>query len=257
MTLIVGLLCKDGIIIAADGAATLGNLGAYTASQKVKKLSIVEDRIVIGVSGAVGISQLLTDRIEKLYIDKGVSGTKCKTNADAMRNISEAFRIDINNALNTARIASGGQGQQASSALSSAVVALAINSRLCLIQFNHLCIPELATPDLPFISIGSGQVMADPFLAFLRRVFFPNNLPNIAEGIFYTIWTLRQAIETSPGGVSDPIQVIELKVDSVRELELSVLCEHEQNIIEAQRYMSKFTDEFRGTQDNTESPPVP
>ena len=39
-----------------------------------------------------------------------------------------------------------------------------------LIQCNHVGMTEAATTDLPFVAIGSGQELADPFLAFLRRI---------------------------------------------------------------------------------------
>ena len=35
------------------------------------------------------------------------------------------------------------------------------------------------TKDMPFISLGSGKMSADPFLGFLRKVYWPSNLPTI------------------------------------------------------------------------------
>lgn len=68
MTLIVGIKCADGVVMGADGAATLGNpvVGQATVTQPVSKLHIVDNRILMGGSGAVGLSQLYLDR-EKAF----------------------------------------------------------------------------------------------------------------------------------------------------------------------------------------------
>ena len=57
MTLIIGVRCSDGVVIGADGAATLGStLGGPTVMQPVTKLQILEGTIVMGVSGQVGFT---------------------------------------------------------------------------------------------------------------------------------------------------------------------------------------------------------
>ena len=67
MTLIVGILCSDGVVVAADGAATLGSLGNSTVRQEVKKLDVISGKIIVGVSGPVGLGQKLKDKIGKQY----------------------------------------------------------------------------------------------------------------------------------------------------------------------------------------------
>ena len=51
MTLIIGIKCKDGIVLGADGAATLGAMGQRTILQPMKKLEIISSAMVLGVSG--------------------------------------------------------------------------------------------------------------------------------------------------------------------------------------------------------------
>ena len=54
MTLIIGIQCEDGIVLGADGAATLAtSLGAGTVRQSVKKLTKIGQCIAIGTSGPV------------------------------------------------------------------------------------------------------------------------------------------------------------------------------------------------------------
>lgn len=88
------------------------------------------------------------------------------------------------------------------------LVALPINKEPSLISYNPACASEEATKDIPFVAIGSGQFIADPFLAFIRRIFWNRDaLPNINQGIFAVLWTLSHAIGTSAGGVGDPMQL--------------------------------------------------
>ncbi|MGH8542977.1 MAG: hypothetical protein ACREX3_04935 [Gammaproteobacteria bacterium] len=112
----------------------------------------------------------------------------------------------------------------------------------------------MATENLPFVALGSGQGTADPFLAFLRRVFWPDALPTIAEGVFAVTWTLHHAIETTPGGIADPKQVAVLKkIDDNWKAEIlddAKLDEHRQHINEAETYLRDFSGSGR-----VEAPP--
>ena len=99
-----------------------------------------------------------------------------------------------------------GQGAAGTSVISATVVAMIVKHRPVLFQFDFQAAGEQATADIPFIAVGSGQPLADPFLAFIRRVFWKDHLPNLNEGIFAALWALSQAIEVNPGGVSNPIQ---------------------------------------------------
>jgi hypothetical protein len=94
------------------------------------------------------------------------------------------------------------------------------------------------------VAIGSGQYCADPFLAFLRRIFWPNRQPNLAEGIFATWWTLDQAIKTSPGGIAEPkqITVLEMKDSKpvCRELPEAEIDLHKEAVTNAENHLKEF-----------------
>ena len=82
-----------------------------------------------------------------------------------------------------------------------------------LIQFSAQCNAEEVTADLPFVSLGSGQVSADPFLAFIRRIFWPVGLPPLLDGKIATIWTLDEVIKHTPGGIGGTVRVSVLQRD--------------------------------------------
>ena len=260
MTLIVGVKCADGVVVGADGAATLGNsLGQRTVIQPMSKLEVIEGRIVMGVSGPVGLSQLYSDRIKGLWRDRQL--VRDVSLPDVMRLIHNAIYQDAQHAISGAAASVPFLGNNAAAlALTGSVIALpvgGINGRPELIQCNHTGMAEAATDDLPYVAIGSGQSLADPFLAFLRHIFWSDSLPRLGEGVFATVWALLHAIRVTPGGVSEPIQIATLAYEGrelvATELSDGQLQEHRENVQTVERYLSNYRETSRT--DTTESPP--
>ena len=246
MTLIIGIKCADGVVLGADGAATLGNaIGQSTVLQSMTKLEVLQGRIIMGVSGPVGLGQLYSDRVNQLWDQKKLG---CGVGLpDAMRLLRDAILSDARVAIQGAAVSVPFLGQAAQiGALTHTVVALPIAGRSELIQFDYQGSPDAATEDLPYVAVGSAQSLADPFLAFVRRIFWPKSLPRLADGVFATVWTLMHSITVAPGGVSKPIQVATLKgrgQDWRGEIfTQEALDEHQQNIAEAERHLAKFRE---------------
>jgi hypothetical protein len=261
MTLIVGIRCSDGIVMAADGAATLGALGMQTAAQKtVKKLGIIQDTIIVGAAGSVGIAQ----RSQALIEDGWKAGTftgRAETVMGTLRR--QLWDQVVGPEWTCAGVVTKVYGSAAGNAASSSLMlALPIQRLPTLLSFDHQCAPELATRDLPFVSMGSGQAIADPFLALIRRVFWGDGEPSLEDGVFSAVWTLRHAIETIPGGVADPIQVVVLEQRGkdwrARQLDAAELAEHEDAVKGAEQslrdWRSQFTSEPAG--EAPEAPPA-
>jgi 20S proteasome alpha/beta subunit len=258
VTLIIGIKCSDGIVVGADGAATLGALGTSTVRQPTKKLDILMNSVIVGVSGPVGLGQRIRGEIEALYQDKKLSNKKP---FEAMTIMRETLWKHVSVELQAAASASQAIGPVATrSALCSTLVALAVAKSPCLFQFDQQCAPEEATSDLPFVAIGSGQQIADPFLALLRRVFWKDVAPSIADGIFATFWILDHAIRTHPGGVAEPKQIAVLHRENgtwfAKELSPEELKEHEEAVAAAEASLANFRKELQqpGTQSD---PPKP
>jgi proteasome beta subunit len=60
-TTTVGILCNDGVVIAADRRATMGYL---VASKDVTKLIEITDKIAVTVAGGVGDAQILAKYLQ-------------------------------------------------------------------------------------------------------------------------------------------------------------------------------------------------
>jgi len=66
-TTTVGIVCKDGVVLAADQKATMGNIIASKEAQKVFKIT---DRIGMTIAGSVGDAQAMVRLLKaemKLY----------------------------------------------------------------------------------------------------------------------------------------------------------------------------------------------
>ena len=247
MTLIVGIKCEDGVVVAADGAATLGSMGHQTARQPVRKLEIVAGASAIfALSGPVGLMQRLQAIVESSIHGK-LRGKKC---SQIMTELRQDFWQVVSYEMNVAKVARDLIGNVAlTDVISSCVLAMPVEDAPCLFQFDQQCAPEQATANVPFVAIGSGQQTADPFLAFIRRTFWSDRLPNLAEGTFAAYWTVRHAIETMPGGVADPIQIAVLRqVDSkwrAVELRSEELQEHKEFLGAIEDHLRSFKREVQ------------
>jgi len=249
MTLIVGILCQDGIVVGADGAASLGVMGQMTARQPTKKLALIQDCMIVGVSGTVGLSQRIAGMMQRLHEGMAFRGKDRPVRPDeALATIrtqiwTEILEMEFKVANLTQPVLGNNISRIDASCFS--IIALPISKQLCLFQLDQQGHPEMASKDLPFVAIGSGQHGADPFLSFLRRIFWPDHQPNLAEGIFATVWTLDHAIKTSPGGVADPMQIATLQIDkngkaSCRELCDNDLAMHREAVTNAEKYLREF-----------------
>ena len=238
-------------MVGADGAATLGSAASPpTVIQPLNKLDILQNHIIMGVSGQVGLAQLYRDRIESLWKanELGIGVTL----PDVQRKVCDAIQKDAVPALQRAAASAPFMGPAGAFEFAStkSVIALPVGGPTGypeLVQCEHSGQTEAATDDLPYVAVGSGQQIADPHLAFLRHVFWPDKLPNVADGIFAVMWTLLHAIRVNPGGVAEPIQLATLERRKGKELRAEKLseqavAEHRQHVTDAEKYLRSFGD---------------
>ena len=67
MTVIIGALCVDGVVVGADSAVTFGNRHFNSIRQKTRKISIVADRLIIAGSGYVGHNQRAVESVQRAF----------------------------------------------------------------------------------------------------------------------------------------------------------------------------------------------
>lgn len=251
MTLIVGIKCQEGIVLAADSAATFDAAGFQTIRQSVNKLDIIGDCMIIGVSGAVGIAQQLRDQIFDFWtagpLDELRAGGRDVTSAMVMTALRNHLWLRVlKTEMESASAIRPSYNQIVNNAVSFTLLALPVLGTPSLVQFFPNGSPEEATEDLPFVAIGGGQPIADPFLAFLRRVLWPQGvLPTMQLGTLTAIWAVNHAIDTNTGGVAAPIKaaVLELASDSsyvARHLTDDQVNLHLETVSQAERHLGQY-----------------
>jgi 20S proteasome alpha/beta subunit len=260
MTCIVGVRCSDGVVLAADSVATSATLNVPTIRQTVTtgKLRIVQNRMIVATAGPVGIGQKFHGIIETAWSSHAFD--RAKRPHDAMKVIEGLLRPEFASEAKAAESLVGLRGHNvAAQAINQAtLIALPVDGHPELIQFNESGTTEHASEGLPFVAIGSGQLIADPFLAFLRRIFWREQCPTVPDGVFAAFWALHHAIETNPGGVGGPIQMAVLqangKTSIARELPDDVLEEHRHAVEEAEERLRTFRQAVGGAEPKPAEP---
>jgi 20S proteasome alpha/beta subunit len=246
MTAIVGIKCKDGIVIGADSSATFASGNFRTIEQPTDKIDIIGDRVIVAGTGQIGLGQRFCEIVRQAWTEKKFQQSPIEIAKLLTQNSIQDF------ASTQARMGEYG-----------ALVAYPSENRFHLCEFSVADFqPELKTEKLWYVSMGSGQPITDPFLAFIREVFWDNGLPNTHEAVFAATWTLDQAIKFNPGGVNGPIQIAVLRQGEkgieARMLDDTELYQHFQNIDEAKKRLRDYRNNHQpSTQAETSEIPKP
>lgn len=248
MTVLVGVLCDDGVVLGSDSSATFGPApNMPTIEQPIQKTFLVGDDVIFAGTGEVGLGQ------------------RFKRVLDHLRQESKGWEsgdpIEISKAI-TANVRADFQATSASPEF-GALVAYASQGRPHLCEFAlHTLQPEQKAGDKTwFASMGGGQLITDPFLGFLRSVFFPDSKPSVRDGIFLTTWALEHAIELNAGGIDGPVQIGVLEQTDgqykARMIEGDELGQHRQSVESAKAHLATYAAELTtGDIDDVPAPPA-
>lgn len=248
VTILVGVLCDDGVVIGADSSATFSAGSVKTIEHPVTKVHVVSNDFIFAFSGSGGLSQRFTSIVQKIRAEPNFSiGDHL-----AIAKIISRLTIEDFSFTNAPKGEFG------------AIVAFTCKNQFYLCEFDTVDLqPEFKMDDIWFVSVGSGQPIADPFLGLLSRVFFEHSRPKLSEGIFITLWTLLHAIEVNLGGIKGPptIAVLTQKTSahpftahlySEDELE-----EHRNNVKDAEQHLAAYRSILAGRGQTTPPPPTP
>jgi hypothetical protein len=214
-------------VLASDSAATFGTGHTPTIGQQFStKVYRLADRIAFAGTGAVGMAQLIKDQISLGWAAGRFKNQRSKD--ELMHNLGVLIGQTVQPYLQSASLARQ-LGVTPDTSLCKSLLAIDHKGDPCLFQFDYNGAPERATPELPFVALGSGQLIADPFLAFLRRLMWANSRPTVAEGKLVASWTIDHVCKTNPGGVGGAVQMMVLpRGGNVIELGETEADEHKQ-----------------------------
>ena len=236
MTILVGVLCKDGVVIGADSSATFATGNIRTIEQPIQKIDIVAEQVIVAGTGQIGLGQRFVHQVSTAWTKNEFKGEPI-----------EACRTMCARGINDFAETKAPMGQF------GALVAFPLKNKLNLCEFATTDFqPELKSERLWYVSMGSGQLIVDPFLGFMRKVFWTDGPPTHQDGIFAVTWALQHAIDLNPGGVNGPIRVAVLTKDSktnnhkARLLDEAEISEHLSNVEAAHLHLRGYADILRG-----------
>jgi 20S proteasome alpha/beta subunit len=246
MTVLVGIKCTDGIVIGSDSSATFGTGQISTIEQTTKKIEILHDRMIVAGTGQIGLGQRFCNAVNLGYQSKAFAGQNAVQMATKM---SQMAVQDF-------------QSTGANRGSYGALVAYPAGNKIELCEFATTDFqPELKTNSIWYASMGSGQLIADPFLGLMRSTFWQNGMPSLQDGIFITTWAISHAIEINAGGVNGPIQMATLTLNNgnpvARFLTEDELTEHKQYVSGAVEHLRSYKGSLAGNVANAPDVPAP
>jgi len=221
MRAIVGVPRQAGRASGADSYATRSYRHTQTTEQPVEKLTIVGDQIIIAGFGQRGLGQRFNDVVKCAFEE----------------NLFKRHHIEVGRELCRRGIADF-ESTKAPADEYGALVGFTVNNLpyLCVFPSDDFQ-PEFRDANMWYCSVGSGQAITDPFLAFMREIFWTGGPPTVQDGTFTVTWTLDHAVAVNPGGINAPVRIAVLERFSgglvARMLDDNDLKEHRQNIDQA------------------------
>jgi 20S proteasome alpha/beta subunit len=245
MTVIVGVLCEDGVVVGSDSSSTFAAVNIPTIEQPTKKTFVIGADMILAGTGQVGLGQRCAHLLTKLRADT---------------NFLSAHPVDVASTISQSTI-NHFAATAAPKGEFGALIAFACQNGFHLYEFAIKDFqPECKTADNWFVSMGSGQLITDPFLGMLRRVFFKSNRPKLKEGIFAVAWALEHAFELNTGGIKEPAQIAILTNASpageltARLLDDNELAEHHDSVTGAESFLAQYREIISGEVQSSVSP---
>jgi len=261
VTLVVGVLCSDGAVLAADRQATDAAAGMPTIAHSVTKIAKIGSDCLFAFSGGVGLGQQICDIT-----------TRCRKDVfeqyPAARSISDfqtALRSLLDKTYATANAAAPvlGAARVGPDVTCTCVLAAPFKGELHLAEITPTATIERKTAELPFVTLGSGKGNADSFLGFLSQTFWQGVQPNVRDATLAAYWTVKHAIEqhTALVGIGIDVFIIEKVAGKykARQLANSDFAEHDEFIAECRASLLAVRAKFATPPEKGEvaEPPTP
>lgn len=257
MTLLVGIVCQGGAVIAADKQTTHGSMGGMTVGLPTTKIKPIKDKVLLAATGWRGTGIQLSAMIEEQ-----VDGFERQPVAISVKQVQAKHRELAMPLLAAAQSAVNVIGQHAAQSEAVCGILLAANWKegVRIVEITPLGAVEFYSEELPFICLGSGKQNSDPFLAYLWSVFFPSSLPTLQEGALLAYWSIKQAISSASPliGLGIDVFILDPKANPItRELTEDETKQHDEFINEAANALRAVPDTMRGKAEKLADVPMP
>lgn len=248
MTLLVGIRCSDGIVVAADQAVTFAAGQSRTIADRACKVDVIDNKLIVASTGEVGFGQRFRERVSTLWAGKALNN---KSAIDVAKTVSRESIADF-------EYTGVPMGKVPLGALMAFPFKMNDKSGDALTEFYlNTFQPELKTDALWYVSMGSGQPLADPYLALLKHVFWPNKAPTVRHAVFAAAWVVTQSIRVAPAGIGLPMDMAVLVDGKARKLSEDEVQVHITAAEASIDHFAKFDPESGEAQGSPSPSPVP
>jgi len=281
MTVVVGILCSDGVVIGTDSALAVGRYTIERHEGSVFKIEIIENNIITAFTGAAGLSQRFNNLVETTIkelrqpyvqprLPAGIGPVGSPVQLILFQKHFQIGKVpyDEIGAVEVGRIISQltiDDFRKTPSVLQQqptigwgfgALFAFVCGGEPQLIDFDSVSFhPELkGFPDARrdgkdriwrCVSMGAGQALADAFLAHSYRLLFGEEVPTINRAKLVVAWTIKHVVRYNPGLVGGELQLAILKK---RDGEWIAHHEDPGETEQQVDYLEKYISEFREKQ---------
>lgn len=229
MTILIGINCSDGAVMASDSGASDSFMMYPT-----QKVFVHNDTCLVSIAGNPQLGHMIMPTVAQVLQTQGVSDQH-----QMMLFMTSNVRPLLTQELQVATQ----MNRNINSVATSLICASVINGVPSVFQIDPYgsCL-ACSTP--PIVWMGSGASLAAPFLCFIERVLWGKKMPTVADAKLAAYWAIDHTLKLASGHVAPPIQisVIENSANgwiarSLSELELE---ETAGQVVDLEKYIAGY-----------------
>lgn len=214
MTIGIGVLCKDGVVIASDGMCSAGPVGVDNL-----KTHIIQNKIVCCCAGADNYLQFFINFLNLKFNDFGFD-TRNRTADDIISSIISGFYAYVS-ALMVANIPTHTQNLLLQKLQNdflnlqtiqfASLIGFFHNNDFYLYRIDGLTPSPMKPTGMWYAIIGSGFLHGMPSIHLIKKIIQINSIPNVANAVNLAYWTVDHAIEVSSAGIGGNITIASIR----------------------------------------------
>ena len=244
MTILLSILCKDGVVIGSDSMSTLGMVGTGVGVPNNKTV-VLEDLIV----SCAGDDRLMSKFVlflennfhhyaEEFKDSSDVYDLPNKISTEFSKYLYAHYEAMPEQIRNMILISI----QQAPGFNFSAFIAFSWKGNHYLFSYCTKLLPAIVRDDGIWHQIrGSGSSVASPSIHLVKKLLDINEKPDVNRGSLLCYWTIKHAIEVSSGGIGGNINIKILRKNGGKyQIEEGNIAEHESFLTDFYKHIHSY-----------------
>lgn len=249
MTILVGILCQDGAVIAADSMAS-HNLGT-TPFVGINNLKIhsIDNKLIVACAGSDDLMTRFVYFVKLIYPSL-FEKYKQQNSSDVLALMTELGAQFAHHIINIYKQYPPEWHPQVLEMINKtgfpfqALIALNFNNKHYIFSYDGLFNASMLRDNgIWHVILGSGHLVASPSIHLVKKMLDISLMPTVDRGQILAYWTVRHAIDVSSGSIGGEIKVEVLQKfgDEYRVSEESKSSEHEEFIEAMYTHMRKYS----------------